>query len=207
MENKRINVIVAVLTLIVTVFGASMFGLAYFSIDKNEFSSLEFSSATTYNVYAMSGSDIYLHVAGQYMTGEYSDSTKPAFTTNNMTPISLTLETFDSGLSIACTYDLVYETINVFTSSAENVNNEKEYTISGVSNYSDKIEELSLADVEDKLYLAKELKVELSGVNKKKTVEWLFDVNFYNQSFSQLDNMGAKFSGRILLDNLMCKEV
>lgn len=207
MENKKISIIIAVLTLIISIFGASMLAVAYFSIDKYQFSSLELSSATTYNVYAMSGGDIYLHVAGQYMTIDYSDPTKPAFTTNNMSPISITLETFDTGLSIACTYDLVYESVEMFTSSLENEFNEKEFTISGLSNYSDKIEEVSLADIDGKFYLAEGLTVDLSGVNKKKTVEWVFDVNFYNQTFSQLDKMDSKFSGRILVDNLICKEV
>ncbi len=207
MMNERKKLILPILLLIVVMIGSTAASFAYFTAmnTEHEFSDLQLTAAEMGVAYGQSGSEINLLVKGEYMNQSVVNADIPAATSINDNSFIITLETFDSGGTLKCTYDIVYEPTVPFYNSVENLTNAYEYTIKGNANINgDFIPETNIGNVTSELTLIEDVQIELSGVNKKKSQEWTFTAAFYNQTFNQDDNQGITFGGKIVLKNLEC---
>ncbi len=208
MEKSKTKLLLAIIVFVAISAGTITATFAYFTANSasHEFSRYELHSAESGIAYAESGSPINLLVSGEVMKDANIDAVNPAATASNDVPIKVTLKTSVDGGQIDCTYDISYIPNVVYYNSAANISNAKEYTIKGSNNQnSDAIVETSLGNIDSKLILASDIEFSLSGVNKTAVQEWTFEVGFYNQSFNQDDNQNKDFGGKVMIENLTCK--
>ncbi len=205
MRQRRMYVIPTIL-LVIMMLCTATFTYAYFTAPSSEsYSEYDITSTKTGFAYAESGSEIDLLVSGDVMQEPLQNNNVAAATAVNDDPITVTLNTSVNGGTLTCTYDIYYIPDTPFMNSIENTTNEKEFTIKGVSDKGSFATEINLGNVTEKIMLAENVNIALSGVSKVLVQSWTFTASFYNQTFVQDDNAGKEFGGRIVLEDLDCE--
>ena len=197
--NKRLTISVCLLIIMILSTGLASF--AYFtSLGNADMSTKhELSSANYLSYYTDASAPINLFISNDVMKPGETSSTVPAVKSTTDKALSLTISTGSSGGKYVCEYDIYYVPEVVYTTSSANVNNLKEYTISGFSDKGHLIPETSLNSVDKDKLLLENATIYVSGIDKKVIENYTFEVAFYNQDFEQSDNMGKKFGGQVKL--------
>ncbi len=207
MKKKDRSIILFSCLFIIMALCTLTFTYAYFtSVGNFDGNTFELNSADAGIAYSMAGSDIELLIGGDIMNQSNVNEDIPVVVGSNSQPVTITLETYNSGGELTCNYDITYEPTMPFYNSSANIANKKELTIAGVSSISSvSIPETDLGNVTNKIVLLEDSEVKLTGVNKKETFTWTFAVSFYNQSFNQDDVSSKIFGGKVYIENLECE--
>jgi len=129
--------------------------------------------------------------------------------TNDTGVVNISLST-NYEVSTRCTYDIVWQWDEVADTSMQYKKTEgatKEYTISG-SNGVDSFEEIQLND-----YDASNLKTKLytTSITAVKDIiayqDWDITANFYKTTTIQDNHKGASYSGKIVIENVVCSNM
>lgn len=208
MREKNYQTILSIILLIIVTLSTITATFAYFTARANliNLDKLQINSATMGQAYSLSGSPIDLLIEEEDMLKNKIDITKPTKTSSNETPISVIIETSASGGTLKCSYDIVYEVDTPFYNSTTNIDNVNEFVINGKElNYGlDILNEMSLGNISEEIVLLSDIEIKVTGINKQKVHDWVFNAGFYNQSFKQDEKSGISFGGNIVIKNLNC---
>lgn len=197
------KLIFSVILLIVMILSSSFVAYAYFTtvFDNSVSSKYEVKSAELPTVYIESYNNFELEILASDMYEENASSLEPTVTTGLVDGFNITVKNTSSGGSSTINYKIYYEPTIAYIKSSENINNEKEFVISVISDVSGLIvEKFSLNDISSKVLLY-EGTINASGINKTASENFSIELSFYNQEFIQDDNAGKTFTGKIIIES------
>lgn len=200
MDKKR--VVFSVILLIIMIGSTIIFSFAYFTtIFEDTYSSrYEVTSAILPTVLIESSTDVSLDITSDMMSEENINSKTPVTTKETTTPIKLKIITSETGGTTDIYYNIYYNPTTVYTSSAENIMNEKELVLSIESSINGLIvDEYNLGNINSNTLLYSGM-ITVSGVNVTKIEEFTITAGYYNQEFDQTDNAGLNFYGSVNLE-------
>lgn len=207
-KKKDPQLTFAVVVLIVMIFSAGAFSYSYFTpLNEEGLPDVDITGATLGNAIVNAGDKLTINVDSASMSFVQVDKTTPAITDKNDIPLSIVMNTTETGGILTCVYDIVYTPSEPYINSKANLLNEFEFTIKGESSNGKKITETNLGNVTQKLTLLSGHSTTLSGINKTTVEEFTFEIGYYNQDFSQNDNTDVTFGGDISIENLNCQQI
>ncbi len=205
-KNTLLLTIIAVATLLVAVVGATF---AYFTATGAASAASEVTVTTT-SVDAITSTvgNVAMEVtlADMQQANGSSDPGNLVYK-DAFGNITIEIEPADTD-ERTCTYDIVYTTTQPFTNSTTNTTNLNEFTISATgmhnsTNNAGTIAETSLSGVTGQINLASDLSFTFTG-GATQTLDWDFEVRFYNLAIDQSSRAGFTYGGEIKIDNIEC---